>query len=620
MSLKGSSKARISLFLVVMFVFSLVGPQLAAVEADSTGVNPAAETADTQTLGDLEIGDRVVDNSWEWEHRLGPEGWDGTPYSYEDGDSPNEYETARPVTWIVVAKDHYDEGGVTLLSENIVARHTFDDSTDRYIHGSNHWGDSGTTNAEYGIRKFLNGSAYTGDDTNHYPTTFYDAFSESFRSGIIPTSVPTKANYSEDSPYNGEDYTTTDQVFLPSQLELGLGDDHAHSEEQVWEYFIDADDVDRVAKEINGNTAWYWTRSPNVSSASVVRGVHPHGYLGNCSARGASIGVRPALNLESDIPISGIPNEDGVYEIEGETRIKTDRLAGFGRFDTAVDISENTYEDGEADAVVLATGLDFPDALAGVPLAYAKGGPLLLTCSDELPDVSAHEIARVLTEGDTVYVLGGEAAVSEEVADKLDDMNYGVERIAGEGRFDTAVKIAEEVADNPATVFLTTGLNFADAVAASSPAAIKGSPILLTHPDKLSEDTADYLEGNEASIEDIHVIGGEAAVEDDVMGEAGGTNRVFGANRWETGTAIAEEFFEDPVKATLATGLEFPDALAGGVYAALNDAPVLLTNYDELPGEVKNYFIGEKGIMNVSVFGGEGAVSDSVLRAIEAIE
>ncbi len=303
-----------------------------------------------------------------------------------------------------------------------------------------------------------------------------------------------------------------------------------------------------------------------------------------------------------------------------EPRIETDRLAGFGRFDTAVDISENTYEDGEADAVVLATGLDFPDALAGVPLSYAKDGPLLLTRSDNLPDETADEIDRVLTEGDTVYVLGGEAAVSEEVADKLDDMNYGVERIAGEGRFDTAVKIAEEVTGSPAEVFLTTGLDFADAVAASSPAAMRGAPILLTHPDELSEDTADYLNDNAASIEEIHIIGGEAAVEDDVKTKAGGTNRVSGANRWATGTAIAEEFFEEPVKATLATGLEFPDALAGGVYAALNDAPVLLTNYDELPGEVKDYFIGEEGIMNVSVFGGDGAVSDSVLRTIEFIE
>ena len=311
--------------------------------------------------------------------------------------------------------------------------------------------------------------------------------------------------------------------------------------------------------------------------------------------------------------------DDNFYLYQVVPDLHTERLAGLGRFATAVEISKESFED-EAEAVVLATGLDFPDALAGVPLAYAKGGPLLLTHSNELPDETADEIDRLLTEGDTVYVLGGDAAVSEKVAGELDAKNYEVERLAGQGRFDTAVKIAEEVADNPAEVFLTTGLEFPDAVAASGPAAMKGAPILLTRPDELSADTEGYLEDNEESIEDIHVIGGEAAVSDGVKKEAGGTNRVSGDNRWETGTAIAKEFFEEPVKATLATGLEFPDALAGGVYAALNDAPVLLTNDDELPGEVEAYFREEKTLEDVFVFGGDGAIADYVLRQIEGIQ
>jgi len=313
--------------------------------------------------------------------------------------------------------------------------------------------------------------------------------------------------------------------------------------------------------------------------------------------------------------------ETDVWELtEEHVFIETKRLAGLGRFATAVDISENIYEDGEAEAVVLATGLDFPDALAGASLAYAKHGPLLLTGSDELPEETADEIDRLLNEGDAVYVLGGEAAVSEKVAGELDAKGYEVERLAGEGRFDTAVKIAEEVANKPAEVFLTTGLEFADAVATSGPAAMKGAPILLTRPDKLSADTEGYLEDNEKSIEDIHVIGGEAAVSDEVMENAGGTNRISGADRWETGTAIAEEFFEDPEKATLATGLEFPDALAGGVYAALNGVPVLLTNVDELPDELENYFREEEALSEVTVFGGVGAIDDKVLEAIEVIE
>ncbi len=314
--------------------------------------------------------------------------------------------------------------------------------------------------------------------------------------------------------------------------------------------------------------------------------------------------------------------EQGVYveyEPQNTLRIETGRYSGAHRYETAVEISQASFPD-QAEAVVLARGDDFPDALAGVPLAYAKGGPLLLARSDELPEETADEIDRLLTEGDSVYVLGGEAAVSEEVAEELDAMDYEVERLEGEGRFDTAVKIAEEITGNPEEVFLTTGLEFPDAVAASGPAAMKGAPILLTSPDELSEDTERYLADNEESIEDIHVIGGEAAVSDGVKEEAGGTDRVSGAGRWETGKAIAETFFEAPEKATLATGLEFPDALAGGVYAALNNAPVLLSARYKLPDEIKDYFTVEEFIKEVSVFGGDGAVSDNILWAIESID
>ncbi len=59
-----------SVTLVLVFVFSLVGPHLPAL----TGlpeVTPVAEAAAVQPIGDLQVGDRVVDNSWTWEHRTG---------------------------------------------------------------------------------------------------------------------------------------------------------------------------------------------------------------------------------------------------------------------------------------------------------------------------------------------------------------------------------------------------------------------------------------------------------------------------------------------------------------------------------------------------------------------
>ncbi len=313
---------KVSMLLVFLFVFSLVGTYLPLPGGTGAGI-PAAKAAEPQTIGDLEIGDKVVDNSWYWEYRLGDD------YTHIDDDPINSI--TKPVTWIVVAKDHYGaESGVTLLSEEIIGNHTFDNSEDRgSFGGSNHWGDSGSTDAEYGLRKFLNGSSYnyedgyggtySGDldaegDGNSYDVTFFDAFSDDFQNAVLTTAVPCREN-NIDNPYNGEEYITMDKIFLPSEVEINGGAGNNHDSETVWDYFTGADNNKRIAREADGIPWVYWTRSPDVSDAFSVRYVTFDGSLSDSPASDAYGGVRPALNLSSEIPISEIPNYNGAYEL-----------------------------------------------------------------------------------------------------------------------------------------------------------------------------------------------------------------------------------------------------------------------------------------------------------------
>jgi hypothetical protein len=123
-------------------------------------------TGGTIPIGDLPIGARVVDPSWEWEFRT--------------GDNYSGSGAVKPVTWIAVAKDHYDglQPHVTLLAEELIGKHAFDDSTNRGSrYGLNHWGDSGINNASRGLRPWLNSSGI------HSGEGFYRAFSESFKGG-----------------------------------------------------------------------------------------------------------------------------------------------------------------------------------------------------------------------------------------------------------------------------------------------------------------------------------------------------------------------------------------------------------------------------------------------------
>ncbi len=252
----------------------------------------------TIPISDLPIGARVVDPSWEWEYRLGVDysdrNWEGDPMP------PGE---VKPVTWIIVAKDHYDglEPHVTLLSEELIGKHAFDNSTNRghkYAeYGYNHWGESGTFNATRGLRPWLNSSGiHTGEG-------FHQAFSASFKGAVLTTTVPNK------EWKNGSAYSTQDRVFLPSTTELG---DTAHSDTYqigtAYPHFQGAGNAKRVAR-IGGETWWYWTRSPASHTASFVRLVSYVGVTyGNFAFHGHHLGVRPALNLKSEILVSEIRN------------------------------------------------------------------------------------------------------------------------------------------------------------------------------------------------------------------------------------------------------------------------------------------------------------------------
>lgn len=117
------------------------------------------------------------------------------------------------------------------------------------------------------------------------------------------------------------------------------------------------------------------------------------------------------------------------------------RLAGPGRIETAIEVSQAAFE--SADAVVLARADQFPDALAAATLAAEVGGPVLLTGSDQLDLRVAREILRL--GAGTVYLAGGEVALAAQVADDLEGLEVAAPRLEGVERTDTAARIAQEV-------------------------------------------------------------------------------------------------------------------------------------------------------------------------------
>ncbi|MBQ1903010.1 MAG: cell wall-binding repeat-containing protein, partial [Ruminococcus sp.] len=311
---------------------------------------------------------------------------------------------------------------------------------------------------------------------------------------------------------------------------------------------------------------------------------------------------------------------------------KATRLAGAGRYATAVEISKAGFPDG-SDTVVLAYGLNYADALAGVPLAKAMNAPILLTTLKTLPAETLAEIERLNAK--KVIILGGTSAVSADVEKALTDKKLEVERIAGTTRFETAAKIADKMQQQnenkaPTDVFFVYYNGFADALSVSAAAAVKGAPIVyLTTNGALNPDTAAYLADlkKAGSVKNAYVIGGTSVISDDMATKAANAlglakaTRVAGANRFETCVAVNEKFADvlGGDMLCVATGMDFPDALAGGVYAALNKAPLFLINgklkTSNLNDKQKAYLI-EKKPSSITAFGGTSVVPDGHIEDI----
>lgn len=301
------------------------------------------------------------------------------------------------------------------------------------------------------------------------------------------------------------------------------------------------------------------------------------------------------------------------------------QLAGDDRHDTAERISREDFpNDGDAGAILLARSDSFADALAASSVAVLEDAPVLLTTSADLPASVLEEIRRALGVTGTVYLLGGEAAIAPEVATALEALGYTVVRIAGEDRIATSLALAQFLVDAGVEVdevVLASAANFPDALAAAAYAGSVEAPVLLTGTDGLDPRVADFLK-TLGDVE-VHVAGGPAAVSDAVLADlvALGLNgeRLSGDDRYETAVELAEALYVGPTKVVLATGTNFPDALAGAALAGRDGAPVLLVG-NTLPDSVREYLQDNAAtITEVYVLGGDAAVPHAVLSEVRAL-
>ena len=302
------------------------------------------------------------------------------------------------------------------------------------------------------------------------------------------------------------------------------------------------------------------------------------------------------------------------------------RIAGDTRIDTAIQLAKSEFNK-KVNNVILSTADNYPDALSGSVLAYQQKAPILLVGhTQEDRNKVLEYIKDNVNPAGNVYILGGTGAVGEDVVKQIKSMGFAnTIRLGGIDRYETSAKIADYLKAAQGTpVILVSGRNYPDALSVSSPGAVNQYPVLLVNNGDIDNYVKNVL--SELKPDKIYIIGNEGVIRDNIKNnleqitalKSDNIVRIGGDDRYKTSAAVAKYFNLPGQSICVTTGRNFPDALAGSIYAANFNAPVILVD-GSLNNDIVTY-IKDKKLTGITVFGGNSAISkDTQLKLLQII-
>lgn len=227
---------------------------------------------------------------------------------------------------------------------------------------------------------------------------------------------------------------------------------------------------------------------------------------------------------------SGVLGSNITQSLE-QAGLTWEQIGGTNRYETAALVAERLEMNGQ---VILASGENFPDALAIDPYAGFTETPILLVSAKEMPAETAAMLQTLSVYGSqnggegtfTPYVIGGEGVIPSAILNGV----KGYTRIAGSDRYETAAKVywftQEQLGDTATAtngVYLVTGENFPDALVAGALAAKQGTSLFMSTSATLPPVTYSALKSLAVNGLTVTMVGGNTVLSDRVKGMLEGT-------------------------------------------------------------------------------------------------
>lgn len=288
------------------------------------------------------------------------------------------------------------------------------------------------------------------------------------------------------------------------------------------------------------------------------------------------------------------------------SNVNKERVFGTDRYETSAKICDKGFT-SNTEVAFIVSGENFPDALCTSPLAKKYNAPILLTSKGELSSKVKERLIKLNVK--KVFIIGGNGSVSKKVENEIKSLSIEVERISGEDRYETSIKIAEKMDENSEVVVTTSSL-FADALSIAPIAAMKSMPILLVNKDNIPKETEEFIKNH--NVNKVYLVGGPGVITEAVKNKLPNAIRLYGNNRYETNINIINHFKDelDLSKSIIASGENFPDALSGSMLAAINKTPLVLLN--DNPGKTTDDFLKQNNntLKEMIILGGVSGVSE----------
>ncbi|HBG2805405.1 TPA: cell wall-binding repeat-containing protein [Clostridioides difficile] len=298
-----------------------------------------------------------------------------------------------------------------------------------------------------------------------------------------------------------------------------------------------------------------------------------------------------------------IDGKDYTFNEDGTINPTWDTIIGANRFDTAKKISSvGNWNADSSDTVILVNGNAIADGITATPLASSYDSTILLTNTANLPTETVEEMKLLAPK--TVILIGGENAISSKLEQEIKTtFNTETKRIAGQDRYQTATRIAEELGNREEikTAYMVSGNGEADALSVASKAGEEKQPIILVNKDGITEESYKWL--TERKLENAYFIGGPSAINDSVIAKMNDIttedisgNRIYGDSRVDTNAKVIEKFYGDTdLQAVLVSKSDaLVDALSAGPLAVKLHSPIVLMDNSGLSLEQQRVFANKK--------------------------